>query len=427
MVADGSKGSGIRHPNERGSSGPRFVSKRSHTCPVRIPPSANFRYLLAGGIVSQLGDWAARLALALLVFQRTDSAAAVGLLSALLVLPWLGLGQYLSTWGDRIDRRRLLVLCDVARGAIFLVIGFSSLPIAGLLALVFLAATIDPVFEANKAAMVVDVVPKADYPEAIQMIQVVSQTAQLVGFGLGGVLAAALTAEGALALNGVTFGLSAVLLSRVSGRFKSDRSQARPSLNQATRFLRDDPISRIAVIGTFLTVACAMSVESQAAVFGSNVAGLGETGVGLLAACVPASTLACVSLIDTAGTDKVLLKRGAVVSALGAWPAIPLLILGSEWQASFAAFLLVGTVFTFSTVGNIAVGRRIPADIRAGTFAVLQASVFLAVSTGSFLGGLLAGATTSEVAAVGAMVVATGAAVGSGFVLDRISDDGVEL
>ncbi len=374
---------------------------------MRLPSSRSYRFLLAGSITSQLGDWAARLSLAVLVFERTGDKRAVGLVAALLVIPWLGLGQWLSVWGDRLDRRQLLMACDSARAVIFVAIGALDLPLPGILGLVFVAATIDPVFESNRSALIADVVSKADYAAATQVSHTVSQTAQLVGFGMGGILAGWLGAGGALVLNGVTFLGSAALVSRVKVATHGVRKKAKPTLRAAARFLAADRVSRIAVIGTLVAVSTAMSVESQAVAFGSEVTGFGPRGVGLLAAAVPVGTIAMLWLLDAEGDDLTLLRRGFRLAIVAAWCSIPLLLWGRVPAAAIAGYVTAGGVFIFSTAGNMVVGRRIPDDIRAGTFAVLQAAVFLAVSAGNIVGGLVAEWWRSEYAAASAMGLAT--------------------
>ncbi len=371
---------------------------------MRVPASRDFRTLVAASIASQLGDWAARLALSLLVFARTDDPKAVGLVATVLVLPWLGPGQWLAALGDRVDRRRLLMACDIIRGASFLLIGFVELSLLPLVIVVTIAATADPVFEANRSALIVDLVPDDDYPAAIQVAGAINQAAQLAGFASGGLLAALLGASGALALNGVTFLFSALLLSQIRTRTETQRAGSKPKLSHAYRFLANDRVSLIAVATTFVTVACAMAIESQAVVYGGDIVDLSDAGTGLLAAVVPAATLLAILDLNTEGSDHDVLEQGLIVAFMASIPAAFLLGTGANQASAFVGFAMVGMVFTFSTSANIAVGRRIPSDIRAGTFGVLQALVFLATSLGTAAGGIFAQSIGSERAAAGAMV-----------------------
>jgi len=80
-----------------------------------------FRRLWLSQVVSEVGDWAARLALTTLVYRRTDSAAWATVIAVSALLPMLGPGQLIATLADRFDRRLILVSADIARAAVFAV------------------------------------------------------------------------------------------------------------------------------------------------------------------------------------------------------------------------------------------------------------------------------------------------------------------
>ena len=190
---------------------------------LRLTPGRNFRLIWTAGIVSQLGDWSARLALALLVLERSGGAATVGLVGVLFVVPWLGVGQLLTAWSARFGRRAVLMSCDGFRGVAFLAIGTVDMSTPVLLVVVLLAALADPVFEATKSALITETVTKDDYSDAIQVMHVANQAASLVGYAGGGLLVGFFGAETTLTLNGLTFLLSAVLVSFISIGTSQDR------------------------------------------------------------------------------------------------------------------------------------------------------------------------------------------------------------
>ncbi|MGI9595837.1 MAG: MFS transporter [Acidimicrobiales bacterium] len=377
---------------------------------LRLTPNRDFRLVWTASIVSQLGDWSARLALALLVLERSGSAATVGVVAALFVVPWLGPGQFLTAWSARFARRPVLIACDTFRGIAFVAIGTIDMPTVPLLAIVALAALADPVFEATKSAFVTEIVSKDDYAEAIQVTHAANQASSLIGYALGGLLVGLFGAALTLNLNGLSFLLSALLIVAVSSRGKSDTlERSKPSLTAAFGFLRNDRISALGFLVTVAAVTAAMSVESQVAVYGKVVAGFGDEIIGVLSAMTPAATLVTVSLLRTSGADGVLLRRGLVIAAASAAGASALLFLGVGGVLAFVAFALVGVIFSFVTMTNVVVGRRLPDDNRAAIFSILQSGVFLGLSTGALLGGLISEATSPELAAGAAL--ALGAAI----------------
>ncbi len=95
----------------------------------------------------ELGDWAARLALAVLVYDETGSATAAGLVTAVGLLAWVGPGQLLSSLADRMSRRTVLVACDLVRAPAF---GLAAVGVP-LLVLVFVSGLATPPAESVAA------------------------------------------------------------------------------------------------------------------------------------------------------------------------------------------------------------------------------------------------------------------------------------
>src|SRR5436305_9155750 len=74
-----------------------------------------FRTLLVGQGVSSLGDWMGTFAFMALVYQVSGSAAAVGGILALRLLPAALGGPLAARAASRWDRRRTMVAMDVVR------------------------------------------------------------------------------------------------------------------------------------------------------------------------------------------------------------------------------------------------------------------------------------------------------------------------
>ncbi len=375
---------------------------------LKLTEGRDFRLVWTASIVSQLGDWSARLALALLVLERGGGPTAVGVVGMLLVLPWLGIGQVLTAWASRYGRRVVLIACDSFRGIAFIVIGTWSPSTVPLLAIVFLAALADPVFEATKSAFVSEIVPKDEYAGAIQITHAANQASALIGYAAGGLIVGFFGAEFTLNVNGATFLVSSLLIVAVRQAGVADSTGAsKPSLANALGFLRLDRISAICFVATVVANTTAMSVEAQVAAYGQLVAGFGDEAIGLLSATTPAATLIAVALTRAGTDDRTLLRKALVVAAIASAGAAALFFAGVGGVLAFAAFALVGVIFAFSTVTNIVVGRRLPDGNRASIFSILQGGIFLGLSAGAVSGGLLSEATSPEFAAGAALALGT--------------------
>src|SRR5438552_9958171 len=81
----------------------------------------NFRLLFVGQAISQLGDWFNSVAVYALLLDLTGSATAVAWMMIVQFLPIAIVGPLAGVVVDRVNRRRLMIIADVARG--FLILG----------------------------------------------------------------------------------------------------------------------------------------------------------------------------------------------------------------------------------------------------------------------------------------------------------------
>ena len=96
----------------------------------------DFRRLWIAQIASELGDWAARLGLVVLVAERTHSAALSALVITVSVIPFVGLGPLLATFANRFSRLHTIVFTDLGRAAIFALLAL-PMPTVAVFALAF--------------------------------------------------------------------------------------------------------------------------------------------------------------------------------------------------------------------------------------------------------------------------------------------------
>src|SRR5659263_484887 len=171
-----------------------------------------FRVLWLADVLSLLGDQLARVALAVLVFGRTGSALLTGLVYALSFLPALVGGPLLVGLADRLPRRRLMVSCDLARGLVVAVMTAPGAPLWLLCALLVGAVLLTAPFTAARAALLPDVLPDDRYVLASAINNITDQGAQVLGFAVGGGLAALLGSSMTLGIDAATFVASALLL-----------------------------------------------------------------------------------------------------------------------------------------------------------------------------------------------------------------------
>jgi MFS family permease len=198
----------------------------------------DFRRVFTATAVSLAGDWFLLVALFGLILEVTHSALAVGVLLAAQDVPSFFLSPVGGALADRLDRRRLMVACDVVRAVVCLAFLFVrneqtiwlAFPLIAILA--SFAAAFDP---ASEAALP-NLVDSDDLSTANALTGSLWGTMLVIGSALGGVVAAALGRDAAIVIDAASFALSATLIFSVHRAFSEARGhEEHPSVVDATK------------------------------------------------------------------------------------------------------------------------------------------------------------------------------------------------
>ena len=176
---------------------------------------AESRALLGAELLSLAGDQLAKVAISVLVFDRTGSASLAAAAYALTFLPALAGGMGLARIADVRPRREVLAVGLVAQGVAIAAAVLAGLGTASTFVLYAVAALLSAVTNAALSALYRDVIPM-DANDRFLAFQesraVVTNLTMLAGLGGAGVLVA-LTGPGvALAVDAASFGVAAVLV-----------------------------------------------------------------------------------------------------------------------------------------------------------------------------------------------------------------------
>ncbi|WP_448624685.1 MFS transporter [Geodermatophilus sp. URMC 64] len=360
-----------------------------------------FRPLFGTFLLSTAGDELARVALTVLVYQRTSSPLLSAITFAISYLPWLLGGPLLATLADRLPRHRVLVATDAGRALLVAGMAIPGTPLPVLLALMFLLALCAPPFESARSALVADVLEGDRYAVANSLTNVGLQVAQVVGFVLAGALVTALNPSAALLLDAVTFAVSAIWLYAGLTRRPAPAAEGEPKsfLRDAVEglaFIRRSPrlLAIIAVlwIGTVFTYA----PEGIAAPLVDEL-GEGATAVGILLAANPAGvTIGGLVLARLVAPQ----RRERLVPALVGLSLAPILLAGLV--ASFAgpgtlSFVVVVALLFVSGLGsawliplNVTFVQAVPSAYRGRAFGVAVSGLYGVQGLGALGAGLAA-------------------------------------
>ncbi len=201
----------------------------------------DFVRLWAATTVSMFGSFVTRTALpfaAILVLGA--GAGEVAILRSAELVAGLALGLIAGAWVDRLRRRPILIWADLGRavllGTIPVAFALGALTLVQLVVVAFGAAVLTTFFDTADRAFLPTVIGRERLVEANATLTGSSSAAEFVGFGVGGWLIQILTAPIAIAVDAVSFVVSAVLFGRHPGR-----GTATPAARAAAKRRPRDP------------------------------------------------------------------------------------------------------------------------------------------------------------------------------------------
>ncbi|MGH3432887.1 MAG: MFS transporter [Thermocrispum sp.] len=366
---------------------------------------AEFRALWVAEILSVAGDQIARVALTILVFERTNSATLTALTYALTFLPALAGGVLLSGLGDRYPRRTVLVASDLSRAALVSLMLLPGAPLWLLGGLVATVTLLNGPFKAAQQALLPEVLRGGQYRVGMALRNISSQAAQLAGFAGGGLMVAGLGPFFALGVNAATFLASAALLLRLRRRPAAMRRDAdtQPylaSIAAGARLVFADPALRTLLALNWLAGFYVVA-EGLAAPYADDI-GAGAAAVGLLMAADPLGSVIGAVVVGRWVPEAANVR---VLGALGIAAGVPLMFLGLRpgLVVSIVLLALTGALITGYHIQTVVqFTERLP-DTRRAQGTGLAASGLITVQG---LGALAAGALADVIGAAHAVAVA---------------------
>ena len=339
-----------------------------------------FRAVLAADGLSTVGDQVARIAVALLVLERSGSAFAASATYACSYLTWLLGGPFLTALADRYPRRRVMVVCDVVRMALIATLAVPGTPLWTVFAVLVLVGLLAPPFDAARSSLCADLLSGERYVVGNALTNAVGQAGQLVGFVAGGALVVAFGVEGALLVDALTFGLSALLLTQVRERDhrahepESGTTRWREAL-AGFALLRRTPRLRLLLCWGLLSAMAVIAPEGLAVAVAEQD-GRGPFVAGLLTAAVPAGFLLGSWLVLRLPVE----RREPLFPVMVAASCLPLLLTAVVDDALVlcALWAVAGIGNALQLVANSAFVQAVPPHVRGRAFGV-AATLLMAV------------------------------------------------
>jgi MFS family permease len=355
----------------------------------------SFRLFWASRIFSALGFQVASVAVGWLVYAKTGSAYALGLVGLFQFLPMVALTFLVGHIADRFDRRRIVAGCQFLECIVLAMLTFGDrdgkLDVAVLFAAVALLGAARAFETPTMSALLPALVPDALLQKAIAVSSSAMQTATIVGPSLGGLL----YATGA----SVPLGLSALCLSTAGGAMafiKMERTQPERepisfrSIFSGVSFIRSRPII-LGAISLDLFAVLLGGVTALLPIFARDILHTGPWGLGFLRSAPAVGALAMsVLLVQMPLNRHVGIKMFAAVIVFGIGTVI--FSISTSFAISLIALVILGAADNVSVVIRISLVQLSTPDAMRGRVSAVN-SLFVGTSNqlGEFESGMLAG------------------------------------
>lgn len=355
-----------------------------------------FRVLFGAALFSVAGDQLARIALAVLVYARTGSATWAAGTYAFTFLPALLGGVLLGWTADRLRRREVMVAADLLRAPGIVTMALPGVPLWVLGVLLVVVVLLGAPHAAAEGALLPEILTGDRYERGLAVRQISGQTAQLAGFACGGVVVAALGPASALAVDAVTFLLSAVIIRvgladrPVAALAQAGGAGVRGVLNGFTTIVADR--RRLTLVALAWTIGAFVVPEGLAVPYAAQL-GQGLAAVGLLMAADPLGSVLGVWAFSRFVPGP---WRERLVGVVAVAAGLPLLLVA--WApgllVSVALWALAGACSAVYLLQTQAIFvRATPSPLRGSAIGVAASGIVASQGLAVFVGGLLADAT----------------------------------
>lgn len=152
----------------------------------------NFRYMIAANLISRFGDSVDAIAYSWMVYQLTGSTAWLSVILGVNMIPTVLFQPLGGGLTEYFRKKRVIVICDVARGAVVFLTGVCMLTGVlrpwHLLIFTFVNSSIEALRIPNGLAILPQILKKENYKAANSMDQGVRRTSELIGMGCAGII-----------------------------------------------------------------------------------------------------------------------------------------------------------------------------------------------------------------------------------------------
>ncbi|RUT48497.1 MFS transporter [Paenibacillus anaericanus] len=365
--------------------------------------------LISSQLVSNLGDWLQMLALITMIglkWQATSWQITIAMLCIL--IPMLLGGSLAGMLADRMERKKLMIISDVARAAIVLGLVFVT-QLWQVYLLLIAKGIFDVMFSPAKNGKLKEIVAPEHMETAVSYSAIIEQGSKIIGPALGGLLTVAFGVSICFIIDSVSFLLSAIILIGVPSKRNIIRANAVDGLLEkkkkfkfwnelaaGIKIISGIPLIAFGTLTLTMVLLVLQIADSQAIVLFREIPGIPQSLFGWCITLSGVGTLAAVGVSKLLRNWSPLSKIGTGGALLGAAFALSgfLVIFGlfnSIGYASMAVIFFVaglGAGLVFIPF-QVMLQKRTPESLTGRVFGTVTSLTSTAAVLGPICGGFL--------------------------------------
>jgi len=319
-----------------------------------------------------------------LAFQLTDSALALGLVSAAVAVPMLFLAPFGGVLADRMERRRLIMSAQalaIASEVITLALLVTDqlqfwhlVMTAGMMGCAF------PLIMPARQAIVVNIVGKRGLGAAVALNMAGVNVTRVVGPAIAGFLIPVIEVKGVYIMNLSLYVIALLVMTRVRRvppPAEASAQSIKKNLVDGFHYVWSNRLILILLIYGLVPMFLAMPFQALLVIFARDVWQTGSSGLGILNAAAGIGAVVGSVYVASRGPETGRLRL--MMISVVAFGTLLALFAGSPWFLPAVGLIFLANIFAsiFGTLNNTAIQLLIPDSVRGRISSFLMMSFSL--------------------------------------------------
>ncbi|HEX2280362.1 MAG TPA: MFS transporter [Thermomicrobiales bacterium] len=369
-----------------------------------------FRRLWFGALAASVGQWMQQVALGWLAIVMTNSPGFVGIVTFSAGLPFLVVSPFGGAMIDRVDRRRLMLACQVLAFllatllAIDVITAFVQpwhLPIAA-----FLNGSLQALLIPTQQSLVPALVPRESLTNAIGLMSAGQNMTRVVGPSVAGIVIGTIGVGPTFLAQAIAIAFSFILVLGIVLPPRGQRSASGRGVFHGIRLVASRPDLRSLFLLASIPTLFVFPYIGFLNVFARDILRIGAEGLGLLMAVSGCGAVVGSLLVAAAarseGTGRLLLG----MTVLYGLPIVGVALSRTLWVTLPMLFMAGMLGAAFMSGNNALVQHRVSDDVRGRVIGAYMLTWGL-MPLGSLPMGMIADRIGTPVAVAGGAVISS--------------------